>query len=122
MKTLTLDVSKWRCGSDGDHRLGQGSTLLLNDEGFMCCLGQFSLQLSDGLQKQDITGLGEPTETDKLIPYLTEREKGGDIVHTKVTDRAIFINDDSSTTPEVKIKQLTQLFEPLGYKIKVKNK
>jgi hypothetical protein len=34
-KVLTLDYQKWRCGLDDLNKLGEGSTALLNDEGYM---------------------------------------------------------------------------------------
>jgi hypothetical protein len=43
-KKLILDYSKWRCGMDGANSLGDGETALLNDKGFMCCLGMFGKQ------------------------------------------------------------------------------
>jgi hypothetical protein len=40
---LTIQRSKWRRGGDRgwsrDSQIGSGPTRLLNDEGFMCCLG-----------------------------------------------------------------------------------
>ena len=53
---FTIDRSKWRCG--GDDGKGWGETQLLNEEGFMCCLGQCSLQ--SGLSEEEIYRLGEP--------------------------------------------------------------
>jgi hypothetical protein len=38
-KKLILDYSKWRCGDDGEFKVGKGVTQLKNDEGFYCCLG-----------------------------------------------------------------------------------
>lgn len=37
-RVLTIDRSRWRRGGD-ESGLGQGDTALLNDLGFMCCLG-----------------------------------------------------------------------------------
>lgn len=52
MKTLFLDIHKWRSGGLGKNRLGPEVTALLNEQGGMCCLGQFALQ--GGIQKKDI--------------------------------------------------------------------
>ena len=48
---FTIDVNTWRFGGmrDCKNKHGEGHTYLLNNEGYMCCLGQISLQL--GLTK-----------------------------------------------------------------------
>ncbi len=45
-KTYYLHVDKWRCGGDvGDSsQLGTGPTKMLNNQGYMCCLGQCAEQ------------------------------------------------------------------------------
>jgi len=32
MKQLTLDYSKWRCGTEGKNKLGKGATELCNNK------------------------------------------------------------------------------------------
>jgi hypothetical protein len=67
MKILVLDESIWRCGDDAkdpNKSRGTGYTKLLNEEGYMCCLGQFSLQLSPELRKVDIF---------KILNYLKKQ-------------------------------------------------
>ena len=50
---VTIDRSKWRCGSDGKSaKRGEGLTQLLNNDGFMCCLGFASL--AAGVDECDI--------------------------------------------------------------------
>lgn len=54
-KTLTIDCAKWRCGgASPETSLGFGDTRMLNDEGYMCCLGQLSLQLNGKLENRSI--------------------------------------------------------------------
>ena len=79
MKKLILDYYKWRCGGDGEGKkgcsLGKGYTQLLNNEGFMCCLGQFSFQLNENIKEQDILEYGEPGEIDKKIIGLNYKKE-----------------------------------------------
>jgi hypothetical protein len=132
MKKLTLDYSQWRCGLYGDYKLGEGETNLLNLKGFMCCLGQFSLQLNQKLTRKNILKLGEPCEVGLDIDLLTSLNESDEydeydgriinkIINSQVSLDAIFINDDEHTTPEEKIRQLQKLFEPHGYEIEVIN-
>lgn len=135
MNKLVLDYSKWRCGGDftdaPGNQLGEGPTMLLNEQGFMCCLGQFSLQLDTDLDEYDICNLGEPADLDQEVTLLCYTE--GDVdpaaeddehtTHSTIlSDKAIAINDDGDTTPEEKIAQLRELFGAAGYEIEVINK
>lgn len=134
MNKLVLDYSKWRCGGDGDgvNKLGEGTTQLLNTDGFLCCLGQFSLQLEPTLNKYTMSGLGEPVDLDREIPLLSYTETYDSVegetdldyftYATPLSDKAIAINDDPYTTPEEKIKLLRELFGEVEYEIEVINK
>lgn len=121
MKTLILDYSKWRSGAEGDNKVGEGKTKLLNSEGFMCCLGQFSTQLAPELSKNSILGESSPAYLSKSIPGLSYK-KIDIIKDTPLSNKAIEINDNEDTTPERKIVLLRKLFRSKGYKIKVINK
>ena len=69
-QTFTIDCNTWRCGDNGDYKLGEGSTVLLNKEGYMCCLGQVALQLD--VHEADLLGVGEPegVESDTILGLL----------------------------------------------------
>jgi len=123
MNKLILDYSKWRCGKDGENSLGEGSTLLLNDEGFFCCLGLFSPQLNPDITEAELIGTGEPGDLATLVPLLNQEWDDGenDLVSTGLSEAAIEINDDDQSTPEKKIAQLKELFAPVGYEIEVIN-
>jgi len=128
MKELILDYKKWRCGGDNDgiNALGLGDTCLLNDEGFMCCLGQFSKQINEDLRNNNILGIGEPEDIAIHIHDLNfvdndaEAENNG-YSNTNLTYLAININDNEDTTPQEKIVFLTNLFKEHDYEIKVIN-
>lgn len=126
MKKLILDYSKWRCGDNGENKLGDGNTALLNDKGFMCCLGQFGLQLKPDLKEDDILGKGEPQDAKIEIPLLSYMESDGYdgscyYQSTKLTDKAIKINDATDTTPVEKIYLLSKLFLQYECEIEVIN-
>jgi hypothetical protein len=91
MKQLFIDYSKWRCGGDsGPNKLGKDETALLNDKGYMCCLGQFSLQL--GCDRQEILNEGQPRHinVNREMPLLITTKKD----NTLFSDKAMRINDD----------------------------
>jgi hypothetical protein len=97
-------------------------------------LGQFSLQLKEGLEARDILGYGMPEQTNLEIPFLTTigEVEGHDpetdedyltegIIPTQLTENAIAINDNTYTTPGRKIEELKELFKKVDYEIVVIN-
>lgn len=128
-KKLILDYSTWRCGGHSENALGKGDTMLLNEDGYMCCLGQFSLQLKPELSSKRLLHLGVPDEIGEEIPFLATPSNMCDHIddvgyyqNTQLADEAIAINDNPVTTPEHKIDQLKALFAQVGYEIEVINK
>lgn len=136
-KKLILDYSKWRCGEGGPNQLGDGATELCNEQGFLCCLGQWSLQL--GIPEEELKGKGEPNELSTLIPLFATEEKEIGEEYDSMTDSytecvetykrtnqlavdAIEINDKRTTTPEEKIQELTELLLTEGIELEVINK
>lgn len=135
---LILDYSTWRCGDKGDHTLGDGDTALRNDQGFMCCLGQWSIQC--GANVDELIGRGEPSEIETPIHLFVIEQTHtdydfdpvtGEEVLTAIPDgktntvlaiEAMSINDNSTTTPEEKIIALTELLANAGVVLEVINK
>lgn len=118
---FTIDMSKWRCGFDSDHkknRIGRGDTLLLNECGYMCCLGQLSLQL--GKTKGEIMGMRSPDALDESTKHLS-RKRLGLVLCTKLSGHAIVINDDEETTVNQKMKLLRALFKKHGHTVRFTN-
>lgn len=136
-KELILDYSKWRCGDDGENKVGSGTTALLNDQGFMCCLGQWCQQL--GAPDNELLNNGEPQEVKTAIDLFVEVEKHnyeyfcherGEYVSEEIIDGkcgntlagdCITINDNADTTAQEKITQLTELLAQNGITLKVIN-
>ena len=106
-KTLTLDYTKWRCGSRGEHKHGNGPTRLLNEDGYMCCLGQFMAQA--GCPATVLLGYGAPATVVDVsrvrVPELLP-EKDDDFAGCSLTNRALNINDNKFLTTPERVKQL----------------
>ena len=60
-----IDRSKWRCGGQGKNSRGKGSVKLLNNEGFMCCLGQTCSQT--GIENEDLLNKAQTTKFREYI-------------------------------------------------------
>lgn len=63
LKTLVIDRSRWRRGAMATDSEPKGTTRLLNNKGFMCCLGFDALAC--GLSEDQILGVTAPS---LLIP------------------------------------------------------
>ena len=130
-RILTLDMSKWVCGVDARDReecnpqtsLGKGGTYLLNGDGYMCCLGQFSRQA--GVFKRELKDESEPGEFSRLVVPLNKPDdpEENDCIfsNTSLSDSAIRINDDDETTVPKKVELLRRLFNKKDFRIDVEN-
>jgi len=125
VKELEIDVLKWRTGDFSQFKTGEGTTALLNRNGFMCCLGFMCIQ--SGLDKKDLLGWGEPGELNKEIPNLNkfipsdEYDNEGYYINSHLSNAAITINDDNKTSITEKMTKLTNLFGEHGIIIKFIN-
>ena len=136
-KELVLDYNRWICGKphitkcrkdSKDNFLGEGSTKLLNEKGYQCCLGQFVEQA--GISKEDMLGLGTPSDfvlrskgdcSNVVKSFAKVFDNWRWTVNTSLAEDAISINDDIGTTIQEKTKELKELFSTYGYKIKFVN-
>lgn len=125
-KKLVLDYSKWRCGINGENKVGEGKTQLQNIEGFQCCLGQWSIQL--GVTEEEALGRGEPNQLDTLVSLFCDESydygRNGSCHKTtnELSVDCIAINDDDGTTPEEKIEKLRERLHEEGIELEVINK
>lgn len=141
---LILDYNTWRCGGDSvitkydvndnasfskidnPNSLGEGTTTLLNDQGYMCCLGQFSPQLNNAVRMRDMQGLAEPHEIGQEVSLLctetiSDYDGYDEFTDTCLSTSAIEINDSTNTTPLEKIVLLKELFSKADCEIEVIN-
>jgi hypothetical protein len=123
-----LNYKRWVCGqsgvNNGVNRLGLGDSMLLNKEGYMCCLGQYSEQCK--IDKKALIGTACPDNIniDGPIPGLTVKDEDGNgfgFRNTKLAELAMEINDDNYTTVAEKIKKLKSLFSKNHIKLKLMN-
>jgi hypothetical protein len=135
-KSLVLDYNNWICGSpyiagaagelDSTLSIGEGRTLLENEEGYKCCLGQFSIQT--GLKSEDIlgyvtlhslTGKNPQLRIEELVEPCKISPCG--YSSTTLARSAMTINDNSKTSVEDKVKSLKLLFKEVGVTIETVN-
>ncbi len=112
-KVIIIDESRWICGEpdqndNKDKCLGKGISQLQNEQKFMCCLGQATLQLKPDIDREKFNTASSPSNINTLIPYLTE-EYGSDYTNTNFTRDCMAINDSSNTTVEQKKAELIRM-------------
>ena len=152
---FVIDRAKWRCGDnlfpipnfgvsltlDGllrddpelasacanaiKVRHGKGMTLLLNNEGCMCCLGFMSLQC--GLTKEAILGQALPQDIDDYKTndvfrelFLTTNDLGRTFNQPWVED-LVCINDNHLMTDEERETELSYELVKLGHTVEFIN-
>ena len=117
---LIIDRSKWRSGDWSVNRTGRGGTCLLNQDGYMCCLGFRCEQM--GIPKEDLLNKGAPWELsfDWDIPDLVDDE--GFIIDSDFTDKAITINDNPSLTPAEREIAIKNHFQKIGVTVEFTGK
>lgn len=135
-KVLKLDYDVWRCGwvtqehakKEGleDNVVGDGDTMLLNDKGKMCCLGQFCEQ--SGIDREFLLHRTDPRETGDtqdliFVEELAEKSfyEESELINSKLTVQAVSINDNFDTSVSRKAYELKKLFKEHGYSIELVN-
>lgn len=114
---FTIDRSKWRCGGSNDYRTkrGEGTVNLLNDKGFMCCLGFVEKQL--GLNDSQILDMDFPKHT-RVANILCEYSKHSfTYFNSSLASQAARINDDGFYTDAEREAKLIELFAQHGHEI-----
>jgi hypothetical protein len=127
---VMIDRARWRTGNRSKNQTGEGETVLLNSQGYMCCLG-FCLQASK-VAKKYLAFSNTPMRAVRAAQLKGEvknanlfRSQGvqalvdsADIVaNTDLTAKAIRINDNRLTTPKQKEKELLELFKESVFEI-----
>lgn len=118
LRKIRINRARWRAGEGGAYTesCGSGSTELLNQEGFMCCLG-FATQQLARKKKYLILNEGDPSTLDFVVKPLNKRLDDGTIVLDELSNAAITINDCEHTRLEQKEKELTELFAKYNLKL-----
>ena len=119
---VVIDRSKWRTGDISEtyengeifRSTGLGETKLLNEEGFKCCLGFMTQQIT----KKKVLGFGDPGDCSFSVPYLNKLENGCRI-NTDLATEAIYINDCDSITLAQKEDALKKIIQKHPYFSKI---
>lgn len=119
-QTCVIDRSIWRCGAGLENVHGVGPTQLLNSDGYMCCLGQFSCQL--GVPKEDLLYQYSPRDLriEWDIPFLLTKTKFDNERNSILAHDAIGINDNPDFTSAQRERALKKLFVNHGIKLTFK--
>ena len=118
---LIINRAKWRTGGDPisiAFSTGKGSTALLNNHGYMCCLGFRCHQM--GIPKKELLYRTTPGSiaTNWDIPDLLD-SRGN---NTQFTNKAVGINDDNRLTSEEREKSITKHFATIGVTVEFTGK
>ena len=108
MLEVTIDRSRWR----NSHH-GIGGTCLLNQQGYMCCLGFTCIQLASS-KIQEIHGRLWPSieELSKIIPNIQDN------VNQTFVGTAMSINDNPEISLQMKETRLINLFHKYNINLK----
>jgi hypothetical protein len=117
MKKLVIDRSKWRTGGGG-YNFTYGETKLLNDMGYMCCLGFYCVQIGNKT-KNEIYGITCPSHLDSFegVEELVKDGNHLNDTNSDFSESAIYIND-SDISNEERERQLKELFKKNGVDLK----
>ena len=106
---FVIDRSRWK-----NAKHGLGTTLLLNSQGYMCCLGQVSKQL--GASDEQIEGCMGPAGVvgrygikDILAPLIGS--------NYELSGRAMCINDNTTIDDVQRESELISLFATYGHEL-----
>jgi hypothetical protein len=125
MKTLTIDRATWRRGGAPEFgnttAVGYGSTSLLNEHGYKCCLGFDALAC--GLTEKDILGVQVPEGLFRhILPaeYRATRLRKPDVANwstdpVPAVQDAINANDATDVTDAVREASVTRALLALGW-------
>lgn len=126
MSHYKLDISKWRCGGNRGTDLITGlytdqDTLMINEQGNMCCLGQFSIQFG-----ADPKNAPKPTATPAgLAPTFGLYDEnfilqiGSGYSNKDYTMSLMTINDNKDSTIEQKVESITSVLSAHGHTLNV---
>ena len=122
MSHYKLDVSKWRSGEYFDPNCtGEGDASMLNEEGYMCCLGQFAK--CKGVSDEELSGTDTPEELYTRINRRYDQAFVHNAKDTKLTNKLIKINDAthefSDLTPKQRVDAIRAELKKHGHTLSV---
>jgi hypothetical protein len=123
---VTIDRAKWRTGRNSTNATGKGKTMLLNPDGYMCCLG-FCCKAA-GVKSEDLLGVLTPerlssarkidiSNTGLTVPSISSISNKSIPVSSRLASHAIRINDHVYSTPALKEQQILEVFKNSNFEI-----
>lgn len=112
---FVIDTKKWRTGYDGPNKTGEGNTLLLNKEGYMCCLGMCLAQM--GVDDDALLDVENPADVKLDLDAMKIFRINAPNRNTDLSVAAMLINDGTLTTIDEKKERLIKLFANNGHEI-----
>ena len=131
MDTYVLDLATWRSGSENNW--GTGKSVLLNLDGFSCCLGQWCSQAGasdDELLLKAMPGELESVYDEHLSVYseeigtyedIEDRESIPTVENSELAATCATINDLENMPPREKIEKLQELLSKEDIELVVEN-
>ncbi len=116
MQQLIIDRKKWRTGG-ASFTEKVGPTQLLNREGYMCCLGFYSLQVGNKTEEEILNMTCPYQVEDKTGIESLVTQYNGDGVNSSFAHDAIEINDNDLISNEDREQRLIELFKGEGIEI-----
>jgi hypothetical protein len=123
VKILTIQRSKWRRGGGNSYKVeGYGPTRLLNDRGYMCCLGFDALacgftenNIYDRTDPESLGFKGLATTRPGYAELRLDFKSAFLPKNTPPVQEAITINDSHHITDDEREEALHVVFRQLGY-------
>lgn len=112
---FVIDTKKWRTGSNGPNKTGEGDTFLLNKEGFMCCLGMCLEQI--GFDHHVLLDVANPANVKSGLDAMKIFRTNVPNMNTDLSVAAMNFNDSPLTTIDEKKEKLIKLFANNGHEI-----
>lgn len=119
-KVLTIVRPKWRRGSiEPDKGFGVGRVLLLNEQGFRCCLGFDAAAC--GVPDAQLLGIGDPGELANQSTRLPRGyrkgriPRGGGGYHSTAVSDAIMANDDDAIDEPTREIRVAEALKRIGW-------
>jgi hypothetical protein len=117
---VVIDRSKWRTGLYSKNRTGKSPVRLLNQEGFMCCLG--FICKAAGVSEDNLLNVDAPGDFNSSIKEQSPRLQtllNPDSVsgNSLLTHKAIGINDCGLSSPGKKEQNLLELFKDSEFEL-----
>ena len=124
-----IDRSLWRTGGsqlrgelrkierfDNNNTTGHGATQLLNNEGYMCCLGFYAL--SCGHTKDQILSQNEPDDMGGVFyPTWLVAHNGSSVYNTQAAGELMHANDDGELSREAREQAVKDKFAENGVEV-----